>query len=54
MKKFIILMPCYNDWSSVFKLLDNIDREISTVDGVYSVIIINDGSNEKMSNTKLS
>jgi len=54
MKKFIILMPCYNDWSSVFKLLDNIDREISTVDGVYSVIIINDGSNEKMSNAKLS
>ena len=54
MKKFKILMPCYNDWSSVFKLLNNIDTEISKIDGEFSVVIVNDGSNEKMSNIKPS
>ncbi len=29
MKKFIILIPVYNDWKSVFKLLGKIDIEIS-------------------------
>ena len=24
MKKFKILIPCYNDWQSLFKLLNNI------------------------------
>ena len=28
MKKFIILIPVYNDWKSVFKLLENIDLQI--------------------------
>ena len=37
MKKFKILMPCYNDWSSVFKLLNNIDTEISKIDGEFSM-----------------
>ena len=48
MMKFKVLMPCYNDWSSVFKLLENIDKEISDLDGEFSVIIVNDGSTEKM------
>ena len=47
MKKFIILMPCYNDWSSVFKLLNNIDKEVSNIKGEFSIIIVNDGSTEK-------
>ena len=25
--KFKILMPCFNDWASVFKLLERIDNE---------------------------
>ena len=28
MKKFIILIPIYNDWKSVSKLLENIDEQI--------------------------
>jgi len=48
MIKFKILMPCYNDWSSVFKLLENIDNEVSDIDAEFSVIIVNDGSTEKM------
>ncbi len=47
MIKFKILMPCYNDWSSVFRLLENIDKEISNIKGEFSVIIVNDGSTEE-------
>ena len=49
MKKTKILIPIYNDWKSVFKLLDNINEGL---DGwgadvaEVSVIIINDGSTE--------
>ena len=52
MKKFKILMPCYNDWPSIFKLLDNIDQEILELKGEFSVLIVNDGSNEKMPELK--
>jgi len=52
MKKFKILMPCYNDWLSIFKLLDNIDQEILELNGEFSVLIVNDGSNEKMPESK--
>ena len=52
MKKFNILMPCYNDWPSIFKLLDNIDQEILELKGEFSVLIVNDGSNEKMPESK--
>ena len=47
MKKIKLLIPIYNDWKSVFKLLENINSEISTLDNEFSVIIINDASNEK-------
>ena len=52
MKKFKILMPCYNDWTSIFRLLENIDKEILELKGEFSVLIVNDGSNEKMPETK--
>ena len=52
MKKFIILMPCYNDWTSIFRLLENIDKEVLELKGEFSVLIVNDGSNEKMPETK--
>ena len=52
MKKFKILMPCYNDWPSIFELLDNIDEEILELKGEFSVLIVNDGSNEKMPESK--
>ena len=47
MKKYIILMPVYNDWKSVFKLLENIDVQIKDWDAEVSVLIINDTSTEE-------
>ena len=46
MKKIKILIPVYNDWESVFKLLKNINSEVSKIDSEFSVIIINDASTE--------
>ena len=46
MKKIKILIPVYNDWESVFKLLENINLEASKIDINFSVIIINDASTE--------
>ena len=46
MKKIKILIPVYNDWQSVFKLIENINSEVSTLDAECSVIIINDASTE--------
>jgi len=47
MKKFIILIPVYNDWKSVFKLLENIDLQIKDWDAEVSVLIVNDASKEE-------
>ena len=47
MKKFIILIPIYNDWKSVFKLLENIDLQIAEWDADVSVLIFNDASTEE-------
>ena len=46
MKKFIILIPLFNDWKSVSKLLTEIDLQISNWDSEVSVIIVNDASTE--------
>ena len=49
MKKFIILIPLYNDWKSVSKLLDEIDLQTISWDAEASVIIVNDASTEERS-----
>ena len=54
MKKFKILIPVYNDWDSVFKLLQIIDSEISVFDHEFSVYIVDDASTEKMQKTKFN
>ena len=46
MKKIKILIPVYNDWQSVFKLLEIINSQVSTLNDEFSVLIINDGSTE--------
>jgi glycosyltransferase involved in cell wall biosynthesis len=46
MSKIKILVPIYNDWQSVFKLLENINSEVSKLDSEFSVIIVNDASTE--------
>jgi len=53
MKKFIILIPVYNDWKSVFKLLENIDLQIKDWDVEVSVLMINDDSTEDRPKTEL-
>ena len=54
MKKIKIIIPIYNDWQSVFKLLENIDNEISNLNAEFSVIIVNDASTEAKSEHQLN
>ena len=46
MSKIKILIPVYNDWQSVFKLLENINLQVSILNEELSVIIVNDASTE--------
>ena len=41
MKKIKILIPVYNDWQSVFKLLENINQEVSSIGNDESHISYN-------------
>ena len=43
--KFKILIPIYNDWQSVFKLLENINLNVENLEHEISAVIINDASN---------
>ena len=43
--KIKILIPVFNDWQSVFKLLDEINLRLKNLEHEVSVIIINDASN---------
>ena len=54
MKRFVILIPLYNDWKSVFKLLKNIDLQITEWNASVSVLIVNDASIEKKPKTELN
>ena len=47
--KFKILIPVYNDWQSVFKLLENINSYLEGLDHETSIIIVNDASNHDLS-----
>ena len=49
MNKIAILIPIYNDWQSVFKLLENINSQVSKLNDEFSVIIVNDASTESRS-----
>ena len=49
MKKFIILIPLFNDWKSVSKLLKEIDIQINNWKAEICVFIVNDASTEKRS-----
>ena len=46
MKKIKVLIPVYNDWQSVFKLIENINSEVSALKGDFSIVIVNDASSE--------
>jgi polyisoprenyl-phosphate glycosyltransferase len=53
MNKIKILIPIYNDWQSVFKLLENINLQVDNLKQEISVLIINDASIEKRPDTDL-
>jgi len=46
--KFKILIPLYNDWQSLLKLLENINYHVSDTDHIISIVVVNDGSTEKV------
>ena len=46
--KIKILIPVYNDWKSVFKVLDEINNLDLNIKFKISVIIINDASNHDL------
>ena len=48
--KIKVLIPLYNDWQSLLKLLENINHVISDIDHIISIVVVNDGSTEKMPN----
>ncbi len=52
-KKYIILIPLYNDWKSVSKLLAEIDTIVNNWNAEVSVIIVNDASTEEKSGLNL-
>ena len=45
--KIIILIPIYNDWQSVLKLLEKINHEVKGIDHSFSITLVNDASTEQ-------
>ena len=54
MKKFIILIPVYNDWQSIFKLLNEIDLQVIKWDAKVSILIVNDASTDQRPEAQLN
>lgn len=48
MTQCCIIMPLYNDWPSAKKLIGDIDRVIADWDRDVTVLVINDGSRERL------
>ena len=47
MKKFLFLIPVFNDWNSLSILLKKINSEIFSSENIFDILIVNDGSNTK-------
>ena len=47
--KVIVLVPVYNDWKSVSKLIEEINSKVPNLNCHISIMIINDASTEKQS-----
>ena len=50
--KIKILIPVYNDWQSLFKLIDEIDKLQINEEFQVSILIVNDASNHDRSSEK--
>ena len=48
MKKYIVLIPIYNDRESLTKLIENINSEIESNNSEISIIVINDASSQQI------
>ena len=48
MKKYIILIPIYNDKESLAKLIENINLEVKDLNSETSIIIVNDASSQQV------
>tara|TARA_B100000475_G_scaffold109401_1_gene79903 strand:- start:27 stop:899 length:873 start_codon:yes stop_codon:yes gene_type:complete len=48
MKKYVILIPVYNDRESLTKLIENINSEIEGINSEISVVVINDASSQQI------
>ena len=48
MKKYIILIPIYNDRESLTRLVENINSEIESGNSEISIIVINDASSQQI------
>jgi len=54
MKRITILIPIYNDWKSVLKLLEDIELQINDWDYEVSVLIVDDASVEERPDSTFS
>ena len=54
MKKIIILIPLFNDWKSVSRLLNKIDLEVNNWNSEISILVVNDASTEKRSSIEFN
>jgi len=48
MKKYVILIPIYNDRDSLTKLIENINLEIKDLESEISIVIVNDASSQQI------
>ena len=48
MKKYIILIPIYNDKESLAKLIENINLEVKDLNSEISIIVVNDASSQQI------
>ena len=54
MKKFTILIPVYNDWESLKKLLNNINNNIKNFQNVqFNCVVVNDSSTAECFDIKI-
>ena len=47
MKKFLFLIPVFDDWNSLSILLKKINSEVSLLENIFEILIVNDASNIK-------
>ena len=48
MKKFIILIPIFNDRESLTRLIENINLEVKDLNSEVSIIVVNDASSQQI------